>query len=173
MKHLKNKRNFQSLDFLRMSEVQGGIMLNPKQRNKQKGATLVSALTFLVLMTVVSVSAMKVSILDILVAGNDQKKSLTYLSAETALALNVNYFVVYKESPDLTKHNGMDSKVVINKDGKDRCRGILGHANSIGGHNTPDCQIYTINSKGYKQGSVISDTHVRSVGRQVPKSNYK
>ncbi len=138
--------------------------------NKQKGATLVTALTFLVLMTVVSVSAMKVSILDILVAGNDQKKSLTYLSSETALALNVSPYVVLEDIPDNTKHNDMDSEVIIKKEGKEPCLGINGNANSIGGHDTPNCQIYSITAKGYKQGIVISDTHARSVGRQVPKS---
>jgi len=141
--------------------------------NKQKGATLVSALTFLVLMTVVSVSAMKVSILDILVAGNDQKKSLTYLSAETALSLNVNPYVVLEDVPDTTKLNDMDSEVIIRKEGKRPCRGLFGRANSIGAHDTPDCQIYTISAKGYKQGAVISDTHTRNVGRQVPKSEYE
>lgn len=149
------------------------IMCKQNIINKQKGATLVSALTFLVLMTVVSVSAMKISILDILVAGNDQKKSFTYLSAETTLALNVNPYVVLEDIPDTTKYNQMDSEVVINKEGKEPCRGLYGRANSIGAHDTPDCQIYTITAKGYKQGAVISDTHARSVGRQVPKSEYE
>ena len=39
----------------------------------QQGATLITALTFLVLMTIVSVSASKISILDVLVSSNEQQ----------------------------------------------------------------------------------------------------
>jgi len=45
---------------------------------KQQGATLVTALVFLTLMTIVSVSAAKISMLDVLVSGNNQQQMVLY-----------------------------------------------------------------------------------------------
>ena len=41
---------------------------------KQQGATLFTALVFLLLMTIVSVSAAKISMLDVMVSGNNQQQ---------------------------------------------------------------------------------------------------
>jgi len=61
-------------------------LIQPKNiAKKQKGATLITALSFLVLMTLVSVSATKISILDVLVSGNDQQQMVLAQNTENCL----------------------------------------------------------------------------------------
>lgn len=142
-----------------------------KNRHKQEGATLITALTFLLLMTVVTVSAMRISIVDVLVAGNDQQKALVYVSAETGIGKNTSFYAVYKESiAALDEFNGVSTETVINKGDTYQCVGINGSANSIG-PSVPPCRIYDIKGKGTKTGTSITDTHIKSVGKEIPNPN--
>lgn len=149
----------------------------PHKLKKQQGATLISALTFLVLMTVVSVSAMKVSIVDILMAGNDADKSRAYVSAGQSLAKNTDFFTVFKGimHPDTSANYEtgiLDTEANVRQVGLGQCNGINGAGNSIGiGDNIPQCQHHVVIAKGFKSGSQISDTHVISVGKQIPNNN--
>ncbi len=59
-------------------------------RIKQQGATLVTALVFLVLMTIVSVSAAKISMIDVLVSGNNQQEMLLFQKTSRELEDHTN-----------------------------------------------------------------------------------
>jgi len=53
--------------------------------NKQQGATLVTSLMMLTIMTIVGVSAVKVSSTEILIAGNEQEKMKLFQTTQTDL----------------------------------------------------------------------------------------
>ncbi len=158
--------------------IQSKTALKPAK--KQQGATLISALTFLVLMTVVSVSAMKVSIVDILIAGNDQSKSQAFVSAGQALAKNADFYTVFKKivhpDTDANPVTGIletEATVIELSSISSHCSGIDGRANSIaiGDNNVASCKHYLVTAKGFKNKSQISDTHVISVAKSVPNDN--
>jgi len=69
-----------------MSSKYASKFFHMKSLQRQEGATLFTALVFLALMTIVSVSAAKIATLDAIVAGNNQQRVLVY--QQTAKTLN-------------------------------------------------------------------------------------
>ena len=64
--------------------------------NKQKGATLFTAFVYLTLMTIVSVSATKLYILDVLMAGNNQQEMELYQQTSNDLVGLSSVVELYK-----------------------------------------------------------------------------
>ena len=60
-------------------------MISNHNKNKQMGATLITSLVFLLLMTIVSVSATKMSILDLLVSSNEQQQMVLFQTTANQL----------------------------------------------------------------------------------------
>jgi len=161
------------------------LLLGPK---KQQGATLFTTLVFMVLMTVVGVSASKVSIQDMLMAGNEQQRMLLFQKSEYRLnqfsktnrlsqamstgvgfTPNVPGTNQFKFDNSLLQSQGIVE--IINDMGqKFECE-RAGIATSIGSGATTECDLYDfqINSRD----SHARDRHFRGAGKMVPKSGSK
>lgn len=150
---------------------------------KQKGATLITTLTFLALMTIVSVSATKISILDILASSNELQKSILFQQAENGLKKITTVSKLYKP---LTKKDGAsfsastgiyhlpdnllgsDTKLQItDKNKRYECNGFNGKAISLG-PSVPRCDLYDFGAKVKKLNSGASDRHNRGAGKEKP-----
>jgi len=152
--------------------------------SKQKGATLITALSFLALMTIVSVSATKISILDILASGNDQQQSLLFQRSENSLIELTTVSKLYKpmvkvDGASFSESTGEylfpsanDSDFLIQQKITDKkiryeCNGFNGKAISLG-PSVPRCDLYDFEARMRKQNTGASARHNRGAGKEKP-----
>lgn len=151
-------------------------------KSKQKGATLFTALVFLALMTIVSVSAAKISMFDVLVSGNNQQQM--ELFQETAREIddharpaNLLKLVIntdaYSNPRVAWDHNypSIAAKPNLQKSITNRvieypCGAINGLATSQGAGNS--CRLYDFEVRTRKQNSSARDRHARGGGKEYP-----
>ncbi len=152
---------------------------NPKLKSKQEGATLMVVMSFLVLMTIVTVSATKISILDVLVSGNDQQRVIAYNTAANDLteytqasALDEAYshdgfdnalqqYKAADSTPALTKYiTDMEQTYYCERDG-------LG--SSLGG-GAPECKLYDFQILLNQKNTGVREDHRNGGGKMVPQS---
>jgi len=158
------------------------LQLDKMSKSKQKGATLFTALIFLALMTIVSVSAAKISMLDVLVSGNNQQQM--ELFQETArqidehtdpaklLKLVLNTTAYEKATvewshdyPETAAKPGVQENIT-NRNVNYQCGAINGLATSQGQSNK--CHLFDFEVKTNKKSSSASERHVRGAGKEYP-----
>jgi len=165
--------------------------MNNKQQilfsKKQKGATLFTSLVFLALMTIVSVTAAKVSMLDVFVAGNNQQQMMLYQSTANdlkELTTVVQLYAPLVNDPVSAKFNEITgiyelladtnkphiTQQIIDKEKTYECGGFAGQAISIG-PNVPICDLYDFQVKSWKQNTGVKDRHNRGAGKEKPNPN--
>jgi len=147
--------------------------------NKQKGATLFTALVFLALMTIVSVSAAKISMLDVLVSGNNQQQ--LELFQKTAREINAHTSAQKLLTMFQTVPATENAKIPFSYDFPDKpntrenitnralvysCEGIRGAATSQGSDNI--CHLFDFGVRTTKQYSSARDRHYRGGGKEYP-----
>ena len=146
-------------------------------KKRQQGATLVTAMVFLVLMTIVGVSASRNSAQDALIASNDQQRVEVRMSSAAVLRKKTTAYNVISNMPKDTNSpvtleddsiNGVTVGVSINRPDvySYNCAGVDDRANSLG----PDinCIIFDVVVKGYKEGSGARNELVQGVGKEHP-----
>jgi len=163
------------------------VLMHKKSMHKsQQGATLITALTFLVLMTIVSVSASKISILDVLVSSNEQQQMMLFQDTENDLKELTTVVKLYKP---LVKEGGatfdLDTgayvlpsntqkpgtlEVITDKFKRYQCGGFNGKAISIG-PDVPPCDLYDFQVKTSVLNSGVRDRHHRGAGKEKPNPN--
>ena len=157
------------------------IFNSHKLMHKQKGATLFTALVFLTLMTIVSVSATKLSILDLLMAGNNQQKMELYQETSNDLKRHTDpsrLLPILQQDgvgvpwvevmPTSTAHPNREEKIA-NRVLKYSCAGN-GLATSIG-PDVPPCYLFDFEVKNKKSNSSAKEKHRRGAGKEFPKAN--
>lgn len=157
-------------------------MINNDQnirKSTQQGATLITSLVMLVVMTIIGVSTTKVTILEALIVGNDQQKMKLFNDKEASLVKLTSSvkllpamakgleFPLYNvpNTPDLVTEKIKDMKTKYN------CRGISGRATSIGGSGTPVCRMYEFQIFAKADHSSATEIGRRGAGKQVPNDN--
>ena len=152
-----------------------------KLLKKQKGATLFTALVFLTLMTIVSVSATKLSILDVLIAGNNQQQMELYQETSNDLNKHADPSILLPilqlngvgapwdiTMPIDTLHPLRDEK--IGNRVKDYYCAGNGLATSVG-PDTPPCFLFDFEVKNQKSNSSAKEMHRRGAGKEFPKAS--
>ncbi len=154
---------------------------------KQQGATLVTSMMMLVIMTIVGVSAVKVSSIDVLVAGNEQQKMELFQTTQTDLnglstPLELLAPLVGEVDENGTKAefdaNGkytvststQKTAIISDMDTENPCEGIDGKAISWG-LSTPPCRLYDFNVNTKKLNSGARESAHRGAGKEVPNDN--
>ncbi len=149
---------------------------------KQKGATLFTALVFLALMTIVSVSATKISIMDVLVAGNNQQQMFLYQKAAREIDEHAKpaklikllksgndyqapWAIEYPVNPD----NPDSKEKISNRVLKYGCGAIAGLATSQGSDS--HCRLYDFEVKTKRKHSSARERHVRGGGKEYPNAS--
>ena len=158
------------------------IKNNPKLKSKQEGVTLMAVMTFLVLMTVVTVSATKISILDVLISGNDQQRVVGYNAAENSLAQHTKTNVLNDaiaadgfnnahNQYETTDSTDSLSKRVTDLSVKYLCR-REGRGSSIGG-GAPPCKLYDFQIIMNQKNTGVREDHHKGGGKMVPQAGSK
>ncbi len=151
-------------------------------QSKQRGATLITTLSFLALMTIVSVSAAKISILDVLQSSNELQKSILFQRAENGLKTITTVTKLYKplteeDGAEFAEDTGIyqlpddllaDTELQItDKKIRYQCNGFNGKAISLG-PSVPRCDLYDFSAKVKKSNSAARDRHNRGAGKEKP-----
>ena len=164
---------------------------------RQEGVTLFTSLVFLTLMTIITVSATKISMVDILVAGNDQQQMEIFHATENELT---NFTATAMLSVPLERQdegqtfgngggtvNGIDSddntfsfagapagtaEVITDLEEEYACLRD-GMGSSIG-PGAPNCRLYDFQiRKTSNKNKSVRDQHHRGAGKMVPNSKSK
>lgn len=168
-----------------MNTMQKIITLN----NKQAGATLFTSLVFLALMTIVGVSASKVSIMDLLIAGNNQEQMILQQETENDLKILTRVeklFVpitnsggsfdvdtgIYKLPSDPNRPHVNEQITDVDHDLPEelryyQCQGFSGLAVSLG-PDVPKCDLFDFQVKSSRPNSSVVDKHNRGAGKERP-----
>ena len=150
-------------------------------QNREKGATLFTALVFLTLMTIVSVSAAKISMIDGLMAGNNQQKMELYQQTSNDLNNHTNpgrllpilqqqhVNTAWSKAITQDASHPHRSEKIENRVKKYHCAGN-GLATSIG-PDTPPCYLFDFEVKNKKAYSSAKEQHTRGAGKEFPKAS--
>lgn len=144
--------------------------------NKQSGVTLITSLMMLIVMTVLGITAMKLSSVDLVVAKNHQHQLSVYQEAVTSLRRDVTFFNWFQWAssendvqPSVRNSKGLVTNTqIVDLDQYYMCKGRLGSASSIGS-NSPSCKLYMFSIDSHLEGTGAKDTHYQGVGKEVPK----
>ncbi|HFC93248.1 MAG TPA: hypothetical protein ENJ51_10615 [Leucothrix mucor] len=146
--------------------------------NKQKGATLFTALMILIALTIVGISSTRMSILDIKVSKNDEQQMMLYQEAENALKKITKPIKLYEwieaRRADSSAHGIDDINTahlkaktnITNLNTEYACVG-KGGAVSIGPE-VPFCGLYDFHIDINKKGTGSRDIHHRGAGKEMP-----
>ena len=143
--------------------------------NKQQGATLITALGLLMVMTVAGVTATKMSSIETLIAGNEQSKMKLFQETQSDLyelttplklmpaLLDDTLFVndIYEVS------NAHAKKEFITKLEGYTCKGINGLAASVGG----PCKLYDFKVTTRSEAGGAREESHRGAGKEVPSAS--
>ena len=153
---------------------------------RQQGATLITALMMLLVMTILGISAVKMSSISILIAGNDQQKLMLMQETETTL----NNLATPGKLIDPLIHEEIDgeearfdaqtneykvpnpfksnmTETITDKEVLYGCEGFNGKAVSIGS-DVPPCHLYDFNVKALNPSSRTRVERSRGAGKEVP-----
>ena len=145
---------------------------------KQKGATLFTALSILMVLTIVGISSTRMSILDINISKNDEQQMMLYQEAENALKKITKPIKLYEwieERRADSSANGIDDidtthlkakASITNLNTEYACVG-KGGAVSIGPE-VPFCGLYDFHIDINKKGTGSRDIHHRGAGKEMP-----
>ncbi len=154
------------------------------QPGYQKGATLITVLVFLTVMTLVSVTATKISILDVLASGNEQQQILLFQQAENSLKKSVTVRNLAKPMmgtdnaafdantgvyimPQSTDDTQTEVRITDRHTRYYPCGSFNGKAVSLSASG-PICDLYDFSVKESKANSSARDVHHRGVGKEKP-----
>ncbi len=156
------------------------IIIKPPK--KQKGATLFTALVFLTLMTVVTVSASKISMMDLIVSSNNQQEMMVFQTTDSDLKELTTVPKLYKPLVKTPNHEFdettgvyeiLDStkpeleQQITDKEKRYQCGGFAGKAISIGPSVSP-CDLYDFEVRTKMGHSGVKDRHNRGAGKEKP-----
>lgn len=146
---------------------------------KQQGATMVTTLVFLLLMTIVTVSASKMSILDMLVSSNNQRQVEIFQQTENdlkQLTTPVKFFDAYSANEHQIPwaydfvENSLKPNIkeqIESRNLRYICGGFNGLAVSMG-PDTSECYLYDFSVKSSISNTGVKDRHLRGAGKEFP-----
>ena len=156
-------------------------------KNKQQGATLITSLIMLLVMTIVGVSATKISSMSALISGNDQQQMLLAQTLDSKLSNFASIETLEESFTDtgftpsdgqtnkyifsLVEENGLKvNKEITNLDFNYSCK-RNGIASDIGA-DAPNCNLYDFHIKLNRSHSSARDRRHQGSGKMVPSKEH-
>jgi hypothetical protein len=142
-------------------------------KKRQSGITLITSLMMLLAMTIISVTAIKISSVDLLVAHNYQQQLSVYQEAETKIRREVSFYRLHdwmmedKQPPETTKDAMVSKAEVMDLEREYPCKGKSSLANSLG-PNSPSCKVFLFSIDANMKGSGAQESHFQGAGKQFP-----
>lgn len=143
---------------------------------KQQGATLFTSLMIVLAVTILAISAARVSTIDVMVSSNEQQRMMLYQKAESILSafVSTNHLDQWSDNG----YNVTDEQVEPYTEGKYKidaeinqlnnryhCLNPDGSASQLG-LNKECCQIYDFRVTVSRPGSSAIETHYRGAGKE-------
>ncbi|RVU84037.1 hypothetical protein EOL70_14635 [Leucothrix sargassi] len=145
-------------------------MINNK--NKQTGMTLITSLMMLLVITILGVTAIKISSTDLLIASNYQKKLHVYQAAESKIQKDVDFYWLYQwmtnniNAPEDEKNGIVTSSEIVDIKKEYQCT-PNNLATSLGPDSTP-CRIFMFQVKASMKTSGAKEAHYQGAGKLTP-----
>ena len=139
----------------------------------QSGITLITSLMMLVAMTIIGVTAVKLSTVDLLVAHNYQQQLSVYQEAETKIRRDVSFYRLHdwmmedKQPPDTSKDSMVTKASVSDLERSYPCKGQNNLANSLG-PDAPSCKVFLFSIDSNMEGTGAKESHYQGAGKQFP-----
>ena len=139
----------------------------------QSGITLITSLILLVAMTLIGVTAVKLSTIDLMVAHNYQQQLSVYQEAETKIRREVSFYRLHDwmmedKQPPETKVDSIVSKASVSDlERSYPCKGKSHLANSIG-PDAPACKVFLFSIDSDMKGTGARESHYQGAGKQFP-----
>jgi hypothetical protein len=156
-------------------------------KNKQAGVTLITSMMLLVIMTIIGVSATKVSSMSALISGNDQQQMLLAQTLNSKLPQFASVDTLEKtlSSTGFTPSAGETNKYVfsqVSNDGYKVDKEVTdlaynyackrnGKASDIG-PDAPSCDLYDFHIGLKRSSSNAKDTRHQGSGKMVPSKQH-
>ncbi|MCK5809579.1 MAG: pilus assembly PilX N-terminal domain-containing protein [Cocleimonas sp.] len=160
---------------MNINHTQKGHSVNP---SKEKGATLISALSILMVLTIVGISSTRMSILDINISRNDEQQMMMYQEAENALKKITKPVKLYdwiearranNSAKGITDINTSHTKAKANITNLNTEYACVGNGGAVSiGPEVPSCELYDFHIDINKKGTGTRDIHHRGAGKEVP-----
>jgi Tfp pilus assembly protein PilX len=141
-------------------------------KNKQVGMTLITSLMMLLVLTILGVTAIKISSVDLLIADNYQKKLSAYQAAESKIQKDVDFYWLYRwittasNSPDGDSGTMVTTAKIVDLDRSYQCN-PNNLATSIGPDSTP-CKIFMFHVEAAMKSSGAKESHFQGAGKLTP-----
>ena len=141
-------------------------------KNKQAGITLITSLVMLLAMTIIGLTAIKISSVDLLIANNYQKKLHVYQAAESKIQKDADFYWLFQWMQTAVNAPVDDSKDIIStseivdlEDDYPCTPNDL--ATSLGPDSTP-CRIYMFQIEAAMKSSGAKEDHYQGAGKLFP-----
>lgn len=151
--------------------------MNIKTLKKQSGITLITSLVMLSVMSVLVLTAIKLSTIDLIVSKNYQQQLEVYQAAESTLRKDVKFYHLYEWMLDNSKHPGetkddgvVSETLVVDLEKDYTCKGRQNQATSLG-PDSPSCKLYMFTIDSHLEGTGAKDRHYQGAGKQVPNAS--
>lgn len=135
----------------------------------------------LLTMTIIGVTAIKISSVDLLVANNYQEQLTVHQEAKTKTRREVSFYRLHDfvmsdvQPPSTTKGATVSKAEVTNLNSQYPCKGRSFLANSLG-PDAPACKVFMFAVDADMKGSGAKENHYQGAGKQYPNqsngSNY-
>lgn len=162
------------------------ILSSSIKRSKQQGATLITSMMMLLVMTIIGIAAVKMSSIDIIIAGNDQQRLMLMQETESELVnlstpgklLDplIGEFVGSEQAlfdADTKSYrvpeprNPTSIEIITDLEKLYSCEGFSGLAVSMG-PDVPPCRLYDFQVRTKKANSGAKELRRRGAGKEVP-----
>ncbi len=147
-----------------------------KKKSSQLGASLLVGLVILLVISILGISSVRLSILDTLMASNDEQQMLVTQTSETARKKVVNFYHLFKwikngdipnEVTTTIKSTHIVSKVDLDSGEFYPCFGQIGEAMSLGPA-APKCRVFSFKIDSKIIGTGAQETLVKGEGKEFP-----
>jgi hypothetical protein len=147
--------------------------MNVASKKRQSGITLITSLMMLLAMTLIGVTAVRISSVDLLVAHNYQQQLSVYQEAETKIRREVSFYRLHdwmmadKQPPETLKDKMTSTAAVSDLDRSYPCKGRSSLANSLG-PDAPACKVFLFTIDSDMKGTGAKESHYQGAGKQFP-----
>lgn len=142
-------------------------------KKNQLGLTLITSLIMLLMMTLIGVTAVKLSSIDLLVAHNYQQQLEVYQEAETKIRRDVSFYrlhewMINNQHPPVSEKDNIETKAeVMDLNRQYPCKGTGNLANSLG-PDAPACRLFMFSIDANMKGAGAREHHYQGAGKQFP-----
>ena len=147
-----------------------------KHKSSQQGASLFVGLLILLVISILGMSSVRLSIIDTMIASNDEQQMLVTQTSETVRKKVVYFYHLFQwikegDNPDdittTIKSAKVFSKVTLDSGEFYPCFGQSGEAMSLGPA-APKCRVFSFKIDSKIAGTGAQETLVKGEGKEFP-----